>query len=251
MAANDILEVFAAQYSLASTPRPWFDAARGVISVQEAAQQLEGEEPPELIERSATLFAAGEALADERRLRQLLRKHFGEPRRRWRGPLLVVLGMAAALVLVLPMTMTMNSTAPASSPLDSYTLELDLVARSERGAEPDGDVAKFYADRSLRVTLRPWTAVEGTVEATVYACDEAGSARRLPLEPRVGPDGVVVVEGDVQGLGLGVGTWELVFIVGRAGSLPEPRTCDAEEVTGSKRDARALRTRIEIVPPPR
>jgi hypothetical protein len=248
MAVEDVLEVVAARHALEHTPQAWLDAARGAITPEDAARRVEDEEDPALVERSKQLFAPGDPAVDEQRLQQLLAVGFDAPRQPWRGALAAVLAMAAVLVLVL--VVPWSGGDRSSSPLPRYALELDAGARIDRGAEPStptGD-ARVYADRSLRVTLRPWDAVDGAVEAAAYAC-EAEGPRRLPIVPSVTPSGLVEVDGRVAALGLGVGSWELRFVVGRAGSLPELRTCEAE--ARDVEPAQLLRTRIEILAPPR
>lgn len=248
MTAEDILEALAARQALESTPQPWLDAARGVISPAEAARRAQGQEDPALVERSMQLFAPNPA-ADEQRLRQLLAQGFAPPPRAWRGAFAVALGLLAALVLAL--VMPWGGGPPGSSPSTRWALELERGAALDRAAEPStpSDVVRFYADRDLRATLRPWDAVQGRVAAAVYTC-EGTVPRRLPVEPRAAPGGVVVVESGVAALGLGVGTWELLFVVGTAEPLPEPRTCGAEGLA-DQGDVQILRTRIEILPPPR
>jgi hypothetical protein len=249
MEADDILEVLAARHALAFTPQPWFDAARGVISIQEAARRVADQEDPELVQRSSLLFAPGDAAVDEQRLQRLLDRGFGPRRLAWRGPVTLVLLLAAMLVLVVLGWERGVDREPVPL-LASYTLELDQVASSKRAArpEPPSDVgSSYYMDRSFRATLRPWTEVTTEVEAVVYAC-EADGARRLPVVPRVTPSGVVIMESDVAGLDLGIGAWELLFVVGAVGSLPQAPTCAADELDAS--GVQALRTRIEILPPP-
>jgi len=256
MAAHDILEALAARHALASTPEPWFQAARGSISVEDAARrvQVEDQEDPELVERSKQLFAAGDAAVDEARLQRLLDEHLPPPRRAWRGPVVLAVALAAGLVLAVSLSVGrrgQDSVQQVSAlQLGGYDLELHGTARSQRAAEPSAsEPARFYADRGFRATLRPWTAVRSEVQAVVYACDADG-ARRLPLEPRVGPSGIVEVEGAVADLGLDVGAWELVFVVGVVGSLPRVAACDDEALVPGD-GVQVLRTRIEILPPPR
>ncbi len=249
MAVDDILEALAARHVLASTPEPWLDAARGAISPQEAARSVEGQEDPELVERSLQLFRPGDPAVDERRLRRLLDDGFGPARHGWRGPLGIALALAAALVLAVSLSWP-GDVGPGSSPplLASYSLELDQVARSQRAAEPAAptDLPRFYVHRSFAAKLRPSTAVHTPVRAEVYACEPSG-ARRLPVMPRVEPNGMVVVDAEVSSMGLDVGTWELLFVVGPAGSLPELVTCDAAGLAGDA-GVQVPRSRIDILP---
>jgi hypothetical protein len=250
MAADDILELLAARQALASTPEPWLDAARGSISIEEAARRVSGQEDPELVERSRQLFAAGDPAVDEARLVRLLDACLPPPRRSWRGPLVLGLALAAAVVLAVSLSED-RTAAPDSVPqLARYDLELHQGASSQRAAEPSGSETKrFYADRRFQATLRPFTEVRTEISAMVYAC-EADKARRLPLEPRVAPNGLVEMESDVADLGLDVGAWDLVFVVGAVGSLPRPQTCEDEALAAGD-GVQVLRTRIEILPPPR
>ncbi|MCX4247785.1 hypothetical protein [Paraliomyxa miuraensis] len=248
MAAEDILEALAARQALESTPEPWLEAARGAISVEEAARRVEADEDPELIERSKLLFRPGDDAVDEQRLERLLREGFSPPSRRprwwWRGTMTVGLALAAALVLVVAIPWR------ETTPLPSYEPEFEGTARLDRAAEPSAtEVARFYADRRFRATLRPWTAVPGRVEAAVYACEDDGP-RPLPVVPRAEPSGIVVIESEVAALGLSVGIEELLFVVGTADALPRPITCDVDERELGA-GVRLLRTRIEILPPPR
>jgi hypothetical protein len=249
MAADDILELLAARQALASTPEPWLDAARGSISVEEAARRVSGQEDPALVERSRQLFAAGDPAADEARLERLLAACLPPPRRAWRGPLVLGLALAAGVVLAVSLSED-RTVAPGSVPqLARYDLELHQGASTQRAVEPSGSTQRFYADRRFQATLRPFTEVRTQVQAMVYACEPDG-ARRLPLEPRVAPNGLVELESDVADLGLGVGAWDLVFVVGVVGSLPRPQTCEDEALAAGD-GIQVLRTRIEILPPPR
>lgn len=247
MATEDILEALAARQALELTPQPWLDAARGAIPPEEAARRVAGQEDPALVERSKQLFAPGDRAVDEERLQQLLVAGFAPPSRSWGGPIAILLAMAAALVLVLAMPWS----GPAGVPMTRYVLELEYGAREHRAAEPlaPTDIVRFHADREMRATLRPATAVAGKVAAAVHVCEGSG-LRRLAVEPRVEPSGVVVVESEVAALGLGVGTWELLFVVGTADPLPVPTTCRADELADVG-GVRLLRTRIEILPPSR
>jgi hypothetical protein len=249
MAADDILELLAARQALASTPEPWLDAARGSISVEEAARRVSGQEDPALVERSRQLFAAGDPAADEARLERLLAACLPPPRRAWRGPLVLGLALAAGVVLAVSLSED-RTVAPGSVPqLARYDLELHQGASTQRAVEPSGSTQRFYADRRFQATLRPFTEVRTQVQAMVYACEPDG-ARRLPLEPRVAPNGLVELESDVADLGLGAGAWDLVFVVGVVGSLPRPQTCEDEALAAGD-GIQVLRTRIEILPPPR
>lgn len=250
MPGEDIFEALAARRALASTPTPWLDAARGAIPLEEAALRVQDQEDPALLARSMQLFAPGEPAVDEQRLEWLLAQGVASSPRgwAWRGVFAVAMALTTALVLVLVLP---RSGEPLSRTLSTpYALELEQGVRLDRAATPTSpsEVTRYYAHRDLRATLRPGTAVLGGVEASVHVC-EAGIPRRLPVMPRVGPRGVIMVESRVAALGLGEGEWELLFVVGTE-PLPPLRTCEANELTDGD-DVQVLRTRIEIIPPPR
>src|SRR5262245_45966624 len=132
MAAEDILEALAARHALASTPEPWLDAARGSISVEEAAARVGDREDPALVERSKQLFAEGDVAVDEARLRRLLAEHMPPQRRSWQGPLLLTLALAAAVVLAVSLSVGPTEGPQTPVTLAKYDLELSQVASSQR-----------------------------------------------------------------------------------------------------------------------
>ncbi|MEM7151493.1 MAG: hypothetical protein AAF799_01580 [Myxococcota bacterium] len=245
---TDILDVLAARQTLATTPRAWFDAAEGEISIERARELVADREDPALIERSAALFRPGDPRIEQRRLRMLVGEHFPVRRRSWRQPLLIGVSLAAALLLVLNLG-DPASRGPGSVALAQYSIELERSAKTLRGDEPPS-VAVFFADRRLRATLRPWTAITTPVEAAAYVCEADGSLRPLPLQPRASHDGVIVVDDAIADLGLGLGLVDLVFVVGPRGELPVPEDCRGDALLPSQDHARTIRTRIEIQPPP-
>ena len=92
--------------------------------------------------------------------------------------------------------------------------------RGPDGAHDEPKVRVYREDRALEIWLRPVNAVDGPVEVAAYARRD-GEIRRLPIAPEVQDNGAVHVEATTRETGLDVGEWELVFVVGRLGQLPE------------------------------
>lgn len=241
----DILEILAARQALATTPSPWLDAARGSISIEEAADRVAQHDAPALVERSKRLFAP-DPEADERRLQELL-EAFGTPRRSWTGPLVVLLALAAGLMLAL--TLLAGGRPSSDSPeLAQYSLELHHTARTDRADRSDEPPA-YFVDRRFSATLRPWEAVDDDLEVAAYVCTARGTARALPMTTRFAAHGLIELEASIRDLDLGVGSHELVLVIGRAGSMPALHSC-LDLDSRDDGDAQLIRTRVEILPRP-
>lgn len=198
-------------------PEVWLELAHGRISSAAAAAAMEGREPAELVERSAVLFEPPSAEAEARRLEALLRAHFPAPARRRRVPRWVQAGVvalaAAGLVLVLVPTRAPRFDAGYGLALSPGHLEeRDDPGRAE-------GITRYREGQRIELRLRPRATVEEEVSAVAFAV-AAGRGTRLRAEPEVNAHGVVVIAGTPEALGLAVGRWRLVVVVGPPERLP-------------------------------
>lgn len=129
--------------------------------------------------------------------------------------LLVVPVAAAAAILFL--------TLSGPVPLPEMTMALTAGDRSLRGAvTEEGDLRIVAPDSMITLGLRPDVAVEGPVEAGLFAISE-GRAHRIDLRIRTSQDGAVRVRGPAQRLaGIDRGAATIVLVVARPGRLPQP-----------------------------
>ncbi len=201
-----------------SLPEPWLDFAHGTISAEEAVAAMEGREPPELVERSVALFRPPSAEEEERRLEALLGAHFAAPVRRLVPRWVLAAGTAlaaAALVLVI---------LPPPRFDAGYALSLSPGYLEERDApgpvKTVEGVTRYREGQRIELRLRPRAVVEEPVSAVAFA-EAGGQHVALRSAVDVNADGVVVITGTPEALGLAVGRWRLVVVVGPPRHLPE------------------------------
>lgn len=120
--------------------------------------------------------------------------------------------VAAVLISILPRPHEGLSTAYTLDPLQG-----DAVWRGSTEATR----APSYSRASrLHIVLRPREPVEGAVAVVVFARSPDGRSAVLELEPRIAANGLVSIDVPMRDTGLDEGDWELVFVVGRPGTLP-------------------------------
>jgi hypothetical protein len=217
MRSSLAIDAVAAHHALTTLPETWLDLAHGRISAREAAAAMEGQEPAELVERSTELFMPPSAADEEQRLEALLQAHFPVPARRrvprWAQAGVVALA-AASLVL-----MVVRRIPPP--PFDGgYVLGLSPGYLEERDEPGAAEVGRRYREgQPLELVLRPLASVDAPVSAVAFAVAE-GRSTVLRIEPEVNAHGVITIAGTPEALGLSVGRWELVVVVGPPAHLP-------------------------------
>lgn len=218
MRSSLAIDAVAAHHALSTLPEAWLDLAHGRLSAEEAAAAMEGDEPPELIERSKALFGPPAAADEEQRLAALLQAYFPAPARR-RIPRWLQAGglalVAASLVLVVVRLLPPR-------PFDgNYELGLSpgyLEERDEPGAAAGS--RRYHMGQPIELKLRPRASVREPVGAVVFAVAD-GRGRALRLEAQVNEHGVVTIAGTPEALGLSVGRFTLVVVVGPPEHLPQ------------------------------
>lgn len=196
--------------------------------------------------------------ADERRLDSLMQRYAeSDPpegavvtpiqvrsTRTW--PIWTGLGLAAAVVLAVALRGLLGP-APLGT---RYELDVQRELALVRGSDEQGPLLVFREDRTLEVWLRPIDAVDPPLAAAVYARRE-GEVRHLSVSPTMASNGVVHIVATIHELGLPLGEWELVFIVGRTNELPElDELPDAVDGTTQPYDVRTVVVRIIPVQEP-
>lgn len=241
------IDELAAHHALSTVPEVWIDLVHGHTSADEAAAAAAVDEPDELVERSRALFAPPSAEDEERRLEALLEAHFAEPapaanstppaRSRW-----VVGGVVAMLAASLLLVFV--SQPP---PFDGgYSLTMSPGYLEER-AEPTtaSETPRYYEGQRIEVHLRPMesVALPLDVNAFVFALAD-GRSHELAVEPEINEHGVVSIAGSTDALGLSVGRWTLVVVVGPPEHLPKTLD-DVHDEADAPYDV--LTTEVEIV----
>lgn len=246
---DHIPQLLASHEVLRSTPEIWFDVSRGLISPEQAGRDLEGVEDPGLIERSAALFAPPSP-EQERRIRERALDSV-TPARRSRWWISGVLALAAGLLLALALR---PADTPSYAPLGAeYRVELSAgweATRSEAGLEPCGDPTHIYRiDQRVDFTLRPEVALHETeLDLLVLAYDERGRGARVgPLRRLATRSGTLHASQGLGAAGLTPGTWQLVFVIGRAGQVPEEPERFAPEAPPPDPSLAVVRETIRIV----
>lgn len=218
MRSSLAIDAVAAHHALSTLPEAWLDLAHGRLSADEAAAAMEGEEPPELVERSKVLFMPPSAAEEERRLEGLLQAYFPAPARR-RVPRWMQAGgvalVAASLVLLVGRLLPPR-------PFDgNYELGLSpgyLEERDEPGAAEGS--RRYHMGQPIELKLRPQGSVREPVGAVVFAVSDGGG-RALRIEAEVNEHGVITIAGTPEALGLSVGRFTLVVVVGPPEHLPQ------------------------------
>lgn len=125
-------------------------------------------------------------------------------------------GLAAAVVLAVVLRGLVGAPAPLGT---HYELAMARELAHVRSSEARDELYVYREDRALELWLRPVDGVDGPVAVEAYA-RRPGELHRLSLTPSVMGNGVIHVVTTVRALGIPLGEWELVFVVGRAGALP-------------------------------
>jgi hypothetical protein len=243
MRSSLAIDELSAHHALTTLPEVWLDLAHGRLSADEAAAAMEGLEPPELVERSKALFRPRSPEEEARRLEALLEAHFPAPARRrvlppWVRATLASAAAAAALVLLWP--------APPAFE-QGYAISMSPGLAEQRAAPTaTTGVHRYSEGQRIEIRLKPQGTVKGEVGVVAFALAE-GRVTPLEIEPEVKEHGVIVIAGTPEALGLSVGRWQIVVVVGPPEHLPEPGA-------GVHDDAKApydvQRAEVEIVRPP-
>lgn len=245
MRSSLAIDELSAHHALTTLPEVWLDLAHGRLSADEAAAAMEGQEPAELVERSKALFLPPSVEDEERRLEALLQAHFPAPARRrvprWVETGLLGLVAAAALVLVF------EQLRPPPAFDEGYSIAMSPGYAEERG-EPSATTGprRYYEGQRIVIRLKPQGSVREPVGVVAFASAE-GRVTALEVEPEVNEHGVVVIAGTPEALGLSVGRWQLVVVVGPADHLPS-RYEEVHDDAEAPYDV--AREEVEIVRPP-
>jgi hypothetical protein len=243
MRSSIAIQELAAHHALNTLPEVWLDLAHGRLSAEEAAAAaaMAGEEPTELVERSALLFAPPSVEEDERRLERLLQAHFRAPARR-RVPKWVLGGVAALAAAGLVMVLL-----PPRSFEGGYAITMSSGYLEERGepAAADG-VTRYLASQRIELVARPVEREQG-VGAVAFVVTEGG-ASRLSVAPEVKENGVVVLAGTPEALGLPLGRSRIVVVIGPPDELPQ--VYDESVQDGAEAPYDVVDAAVEIVAAP-
>ncbi|MBL9007601.1 MAG: hypothetical protein JNJ46_25315 [Myxococcales bacterium] len=169
-----------------------------------------------------------DAALEERLVRRVLAERRRETMLRRTFVAAGVMAMAAALFLVFGLKW---QTAPALPLYALYVSGDDKMLGSPVPQEVKQEVPQLALDSMLRVELRP--ADKTTEETTTLAFLRAGDTLKpWPVHPERTPSGVFLLQAPAQELGLELGQYELVFVLGRARS--QPRLADVDEALRRK-----------------
>lgn len=222
MRAQPVIDELAAHQAQTLTPAAWIDLAHGRVSAQEAAAAVADLEPDDLVQRSLLMFAPPSAEDDAARLDALLQEYFpetaaGSGRSRW--PLAVVALLAACVLLVLAPRLLSMVRAPEAFD-GGYALTLSRGHQGMRAAtDAPAEVPVYVEGRRIELRLRPLNAVSQPVGVRVFAVGDAQTLA-LGVQPRINASGVVEIIQTTEALGLPVGRWRLVAVVGPEATLP-------------------------------
>lgn len=223
---------------------PWLEVHEGRLNADEAARQLRGVEPDEVIEQSKAIFELGFTEIDRRRFDEVLAR-YRENAPVTKGASLLLpwgaLALAAAVLIWLLL--------PARSLGTYYELELRQGAAEMHGPNDREEIRTYWANRSLEAWLRPAEALDGPMELAVYARRDS-EVRRLTVEPTFEDNGAVHILAKIESLGLTVGEWELLFVVGREGTVPGSiEDLPAPEADDTRLPYTVLSVWVRIIPP--
>lgn len=222
MRAQPVIDELAAHQAQSLTPAAWIDLAHGRVSSEEAAAAVADLEPDELVQRSLTLFAPPSAEDDGARLDALLHEYFpeaatGSSRSRW--PLAVVVLLAACVLLVLAPRMLSLVRAPEAFD-GGYALTLSRDYQGMRASvDAPAEAPVYVQGRRIELRLQPLDEVSQPVGVRVFAVGDSQTLA-LGVEPRINAAGVIEIIQTTEALGLPVGRWRLVVVVGPETNLP-------------------------------
>ncbi|MEM9458962.1 MAG: hypothetical protein AAGF11_32585 [Myxococcota bacterium] len=145
------------------------------------------------------------------------------PETRWWGRW--ALGLAAAALLTLVLRAALGDRPPLKV---HYEITLHRELALHRSTDGSTERKTFRSDRTIEAWLRPTNPLDTSLEVALYARQKA-RIRRLLVDPMFEDNGVIHIVATIEDTGLTVGEWELVFVVGRPGTLPT----DIDELPGS------------------
>ncbi|WP_437289082.1 hypothetical protein [Sorangium sp. So ce406] len=151
-------------------------------------------------------------------------------------------GWAAAAALVSLLALRPAPFAPGAAPLPQYAIattlgDVPLQGDREPGASADvAHVAHVGRGARLTIALAPGGRVHAPVDVKAFLV-QGGSARPWPVAIDLDERGGAIVSGTREALfkDVAAGAWEVVFVIGQPGSLPE----DADD-EGALPDERAV-----------
>lgn len=210
-----------ADRAITSLPEVWIDLAHGRITHDEALRLASQHEPAELAERSARLLAPPPPARAEAQLQALLDAHFPVRRIRSRRWIYTVVATLAAAVLVVLGSWILPSLEPDF--VAHYDVELGraLALARDGGPAASGPKPRYLDGRAIEITLRPKQRVTVPVDVRAFATDPHQRSHALPITPTINAHGVIRFLGDSHAWGLGAGEWQLTFVVGRRGEVPD------------------------------
>lgn len=243
MRASTTIDDLAAHRALVALPEVWEDLVHGRVSADEAAAAMAGSEPDDVVERSLVLFAPPSAAQEQQTLDALLAAHVRVPPKRVvpRWLLASVTALAASLLVYVMLP------KPAPRFDGGYALELSAGYLDERdqpaSAQP---VPRYREGQRISLRLRPSDTLDAAVGVEVFAVAD-GVGTKLSVEPEINEYGVVSIAGSTEALGLSVGQWQLVVVVGLREHLPHAL---AQVQRDDEAPYDVLTAELEIVPNP-
>lgn len=235
--------------SSADNPR-WEKLARGDLSpAEEAELRTLAAKNPEV----ALLYEAYRPLSAEAKEKIVARiaNPAGAkliPLRPWRRIAVIALPLAAAAAFVV------WTSRPASTPVASldvrvptYALEVSGGDWAQRSTQAATGPITLQRDSRLELVLRPATPSSTPVTVRGFLV-QGNDVRTWAPSMQRSADGPVRVVGTADTLGLGVGTWDVVFAIGSAEAVPTNPHVVATAL-GSPSNGRSwqlLRTRVTV-----
>lgn len=232
-----------AREQLDARARAWEAVTRGERSEDEvAAERLAAGDPPEAVASAREIFRPPNEAEHAALVEGLLARHdashgfaplvtVAEPAandsgRGWAIALAVAAMLALAWWLVPgdpdsptqpDVPVVAHASIPAYAPLETNG---GLAAVRSRTAEA-GAVHRYRADTELEWRVRPQVAVDGAIDARLFAFGE-GVAREIDASGlvEISAAGAVRVAGRFGALGLAPGSWTIAIVVGRPAALP-------------------------------
>jgi len=221
---------------LAARAPEWEAFSRGELTEDEVVAARREHEPPEQLHESLEMFRPFDEKQREQLVTRLLAhpdvgaptKHVPTPSLPaatviplWRRPSVWATLAAAAVVAFM---LIQPGAPPGASPDgDIPTFELEVAAglasqRSESG--PSDQVHRYSADTEIEVVIRPKVRAAQPLQARLFAF-QGGQGQEIATPLEVAASGSVRLKGQVGAtLGLGSGSWRLVFVVGDGRDLP-------------------------------
>lgn len=139
---------------------------------------------------------------------------------RWQRRALALAAAAAIVVLVFDFPRDPDQDRALIALGTTYQVDPLPGTAMKRGSGADDEMPQYLPSSTLKLTLRPIAAVEGSVEVVGFVRASNGNTRELTFRQQPDGKGLVEITANVHEVGLEEGEWELMFVVGRPTTLP-------------------------------